>query len=563
MGSCHSSNSKPTKKKLGTKKQKSKSLLNESIDEQFDSLTLKNNDLSAYIDLNSSIFQKHSPSMSSLSSTNSSMSSDSQSSATGLTKTGQPRTIPVLSRLVYKPNIVTSSSSIVTTGSSKNSALTKSLSTSPPSSPNASIEVTTHIKIENVQDPKIPTPKKVINRREFSPFRSFLKPPTAIVNQSTNVQKSTNFSSNSSLTKHNQSSSLSSLSSTSSSISATKNTDNTKPKTSLLPPKKLSTKTSPTKTNLLPSPSKLKNSNTNIPLLNANKSTENTDKPAQNKRLFSPYKFSSSLQKPSVLTENINRDNSNLNEIKKSEQPTSNVSKENSSAQLTGISKLKFSYNKIPAPSKSNIKTISQTKVTKITDNNNMSLESSSSLLKRDDSAYNSSTSSTVSSSNDTEDVKEEKADSKIAKPNANRSKTSIEESVGELNQLIVSSSSICSALSVNHEEKVEQKDTSVTQAAPPPPIFKPPSNLPPVENGEVIVLDIETYRLLMQDLQSCKLILHKLGAILKEPSLLSQESGQDSQFDEMPNSLLSSFYQHNNILDISTDKIDQSTQTD
>ncbi|CAF0765729.1 unnamed protein product [Brachionus calyciflorus] len=555
MGSCHSSNStvKSRKKLADKKKSKSKSLLNESIDDRLDSLTLKNNDLSAYIDLNSSIFHKNS--MSSLDSTNSNLSSDSQAS---LTKPNQ-RSIPVLSRLVYKPresNIVTSNSSIITTGSSKQSCLTKSISTSPPCSP-----ATTQIKVEPNTDNKNSAPKKInsINRREFSPFRSFIKPPSALKNNS-----------NSSLNKHNQSSSLSSLSSTSSSIS----NNNNKPRTNLVPPKKLVANKSCVKVS---SPStnpnnSLKASNSNIPSL-TNK-TDNLEKPVQtNKRLFSPYKFSSTLQKPTVLTENINRENSSCTEIRKNENTSStSTSKENNNTSQSGLSKLKFSYNKIPTPSKSNLKTISQTKLTKLSEVNCKNSIESSSLLKRDDSAYNSSTSSTVSSSNDQDEIKNKIEDKKNKTcVNNNTSKSSIEKSVGELNQLIVSSSSICSSTTASQDEKIEKLNSkeSVSVGPAPPPIFKPPSNLPPVENGEVIVLDIETYRLLLQDLQSCKIILHKLGAVLKEPSTLNHELGQgdinstdDVHNSEIVNPLLSSFYQHQSVFEAS-EKVDQSTQTD
>ena len=49
--------------------------------------------------------------------------------------------------------------------------------------------------------------------------------------------------------------------------------------------------------------------------------------------------------------------------------------------------------------------------------------------------------------------------------------------------------------------------------------MFKPPSNLPPVGNSEIIQLDIDTYRLIMQELHTTKAILHKLSYALREPS--------------------------------------------
>ncbi|RNA29633.1 hypothetical protein BpHYR1_012361, partial [Brachionus plicatilis] len=493
MGSCHSSNTKvKSRKKLD---QKSSLSLSQSIqvDDQLDSLTLKNNDLSAYIDLNSSLFQKNSASMSSFSSTRSSES------------TKQQRAIPVLSKQVYKargdPHIVTSTSSVITCESKQAKSTTSS---------------TMQIKIEQVQDTKSLKRTSNVSRREFSPFRSFLKPPSAIVNK--NCDKS--FSSNSSLAKHNQTSSLSSLSSTSSSISANK-TAESKPKSNLVAGKKVPK--SPIKTSQLPSTSKLKASNSSIPSLAKSENVEKSDKAnSPNKRLFSPYKFSSSLIKSTVLTENINRDNSASVDAKKPEVSSTNASKENSTTQTTGLSKLKFSYNKIPSASKNNVKTLNQSKLNKLTEK----CVDQPSLLKRDDSAYNSSTSSTVSSSNDAEEAKKEVGEHK---------RHNIEESVDELNQLIVSSSTIHSAA---HQESQE------TSA-----MLKPPSNLPPVENGEVITLDLDTYRMLMQDLQNCKIILHKLGAILKEPTLLSNQVNEDNKdsdakLTEFVNPLLESFYQ-------------------
>ena len=505
MGSCHSSNTKAKARKKLEKKFISNFSLNQSmlIDEQSDSLTLKNNDLSAYIDLNSSLFQKNSDSMSSFSSIKSSE----------LAK--QQRAIPVLNKLVYKSrdsHLVTSTIS-VTTSESK---VVKCVS----DSPTKALECKTQINIEDTKSLKRVTNN--VTRREFSPFRSFLKPPSAIVNKNNDK----NFSSNSSLTKHNQSSSLSSLSSTSSSISNNKS-GLCQPKSSLVPPKKVPK--SPIKTSQLPSSSKLRTSNASITSVAKSEYADKSERQnSPNKRLFSPYKFSSSLIKSTVLTENINRDNSTNQDAKKSDQTSSNSSKENTNAQ-TGLSKLKFSYNKIPTASKNNLKTSNQSKSNKLTDK---PVEQSG-MLKRDDSAYNSSTSSTVSSSNDAEEIKR---DTELNEKH--KAQTNIEESVGELNQLIVSSSSINSSSVYNQEIQ----ETSST-------MLKPPSNLPPVENGELIVLDLETYRLLMQDLQNCKIILHKLGAVLKEPSLLCNQNSEDNhgngvQPNEFFNPLLESLYQ-------------------
>lgn len=70
-------------------------------------------------------------------------------------------------------------------------------------------------------------------------------------------------------------------------------------------------------------------------------------------------------------------------------------------------------------------------------------------------------------------------------------------------------------------------------------PMFRLPSNLPPIENGEVIQMDIETYRALMQDLHNFKTILHKLANTLRD-------GGNEQQQQDHPTDLLSSFYQVN-----------------
>lgn len=81
-------------------------------------------------------------------------------------------------------------------------------------------------------------------------------------------------------------------------------------------------------------------------------------------------------------------------------------------------------------------------------------------------------------------------------------------------------------------------------------PMFKPPSNLKPAENSEVIELDIDTYRMLLQDLQNTKTILHKLVNVLREPSANSFNNNNtnnghaepgDYQMDDFQ--MTSSFY--------------------
>lgn len=160
----------------------------------------------------------------------------------------------------------------------------------------------------------------------------------------------------------------------------------------------------------------------------------------------------------------------------------------------------------------------------------------------------------------------------------------SIRDSVGELKDLmLISSTSIGSStletdndqlvqqphlLHHHHHQKVRRTSSaSLTGGVggaggsntghPAMPMFKPPSNLPPIENGEVIQMDIETYRLLMQDLQNFKTILHKLAGTLREPTNYgggdaTANNGNsnifDFQIDDLQsmvnNPLLSSFYQ-------------------
>jgi hypothetical protein len=63
---------------------------------------------------------------------------------------------------------------------------------------------------------------------------------------------------------------------------------------------------------------------------------------------------------------------------------------------------------------------------------------------------------------------------------------------------------------------------------------FKMPSNLPPVENGEVITIDIETYRMLVQEIQDTKIILHKLAQVLREqPAMVLNTSGEEEDGED------------------------------
>jgi hypothetical protein len=157
---------------------------------------------------------------------------------------------------------------------------------------------------------------------------------------------------------------------------------------------------------------------------------------------------------------------------------------------------------------------------------------------------------------------------------------TSIKESVGELNQLmLMSTSSICSSLiginedvaaaaattttTVSHSNSthnvakdsnnnnnkltnsiIKQRRTSssslslnnnlssIPAAASSVIQFKIPSNLPPVENGEMITMDLETYRLLVQDLQDTKIILHKLINILRDQPAMVLNPTENEQHE-------------------------------
>lgn len=172
--------------------------------------------------------------------------------------------------------------------------------------------------------------------------------------------------------------------------------------------------------------------------------------------------------------------------------------------------------------------------------------------------------------------------------------RNSIRDSVGELNQLmLISSTSIGSStlgtaeelqlqqqqqhlqhqaesnnlqpvISNVQKEKVRRTSSVSLNNSPAihsssqAPMFRPPSNLPPIENGEIIQMDIDTYRALMQDLHNFKTILHRLASSLREPSNINYGGGGNSNSDNLSdvqpdelqymtmhsNPLLSSFYQ-------------------
>jgi hypothetical protein len=153
---------------------------------------------------------------------------------------------------------------------------------------------------------------------------------------------------------------------------------------------------------------------------------------------------------------------------------------------------------------------------------------------------------------------KDQSVNFKLSKCNNNQ----IQDSLGELNNLMMtSSSSIASSIPVTNEESLLKSSNSLKNrksstysmnqsmnGQPASPMFKPPSQLPPVENGEVIQLDIETYRFLMQDLQSTKAILYKVANMLREPtneSVFESTQPEDFQNVIISNPLISSLYNH------------------
>jgi hypothetical protein len=153
---------------------------------------------------------------------------------------------------------------------------------------------------------------------------------------------------------------------------------------------------------------------------------------------------------------------------------------------------------------------------------------------------------------------KEQSSHSRLSKSSHNK----IQDSLGELNNLMMtSSSSIASSIPVTNEESTLKNSNSLkhrkssmfsmnqsTNGQHVSPMFKPPSQLPPVENGEVIQLDIETYRFLMQDLQSTKAILYKVANMLREPTtecVFDSPQSEDFQNAIISNPLISSLYNH------------------
>jgi hypothetical protein len=163
------------------------------------------------------------------------------------------------------------------------------------------------------------------------------------------------------------------------------------------------------------------------------------------------------------------------------------------------------------------------------------------------------------------------------------KNSSQIQDSLGELNHLMMNSTSssipVSSIHATSNSSIHKQRKLSTTSfsslnpsMSSPAPMFKPPSQLPPVENGEIIQLDIETYRFLMQDLQSTKAILLKVANMLREPSsdlnvfetaAAASSAEQDLQNMKITNPFVASLYNFQIGDSDSIEKFDQSTQTD
>lgn len=222
----------------------------------------------------------------------------------------------------------------------------------------------------------------------------------------------------------------------------------------------------------------------------------------------------------------------------------------------------------------------------------NLDLKSSSHLLNLDQiSELNFDLNNNNSNSNNKQDNRNSICSvSKLKLANRN----SIRDSIGELSQLMSTSVSCASptceektptsgtttTTNTNNNNNNKQRRSSSTSASNSASVssqlFRPPSNLPPAENSEIIQLDIDSFRLIMQDIQNTKMILYKLASVLREPqtlnscsdttttsNLLCDEFKPDDLLSLMTNNpLITSFYNYQSMCH-NYDKIDQSTQTE
>ncbi len=135
-------------------------------------------------------------------------------------------------------------------------------------------------------------------------------------------------------------------------------------------------------------------------------------------------------------------------------------------------------------------------------------------------------------------------------KQRLNRQSSNIRDSFAELNHL-------SSTLTGNNTTNNNNNNNGM---------FRPPSNLPPAESSEIIQIDLDSFRLIMQDMQNTKMLLYKLSNILREPpppppppttsdtnnsdfNLLNEDFKSDdfimTQSFMANNPLVSSFYNH------------------
>jgi hypothetical protein len=112
----------------------------------------------------------------------------------------------------------------------------------------------------------------------------------------------------------------------------------------------------------------------------------------------------------------------------------------------------------------------------------------------------------------------------------------SIKESIGELNQLISSEEHPNISKDIIKQRRTSSTSLSERERGP---MFRPPSNLPPTENSEVIQLDIETYRAILQDAQQTKVLLCKLFNMLSSNSADSQLISENQMTSSLFGSLI------------------------
>jgi hypothetical protein len=133
-----------------------------------------------------------------------------------------------------------------------------------------------------------------------------------------------------------------------------------------------------------------------------------------------------------------------------------------------------------------------------------------------------------------------------------------IRDCIDELNQLTSTTQSEAPNDVNQMNSSLSSSSTSLQQQQQQQPMFRPPSNMPPLSDGEVIQLDIDTYRMLLHDLQSTKTLLHKLVTLLREPSTVNHQCSclhnnykyNNYNSNSMTNSITSSTVLDNKLFD-------------